>query len=401
MLFLIDAARAEDPCVPAVYWDPCCEVVEVLPVAATGNTVKPEPTGTSSFDPGPSEADHPPVLDSSRTFRESDPKGPGADPYQNDDFEDGDYGVQKPEQPSRVSDWLKPRPLYDRHSIALPERVPGNFMNPEIVEALKKAKTGTETHATAKPDSEEMEREKDYVRRRFNPNLLHHPDILLKETIHYPPAMFFSEKNHTGTGPEIHKVGDEIAENGKNSPENTEFRGAAPSGRGEEELKMKPEDPVGPSDVSKIPPELLEDDVKDSDRREDHGSPRPSRNPPSHEQGLEPSGANSNSEMSTPPISEGGSGSNHGNSSSEAGTALEKVVPTSQWTTTVLVMVAALTTGGFFLMVFVVQDYRRRWLNSIMTQNGLMSGGGIGYYPGASGDSFSDVPTISGYRRDY
>ena len=40
----------------------------------------------------------------------------------------------------------------------------------------------------------------------------------------------------------------------------------------------------------------------------------------------------------------------------------------STWTVTALIMLSALSTGAFMFMLFVVQDYRRRWLEAIMSQ---------------------------------
>ena len=74
-------------------------------------------------------------------------------------------------------------------------------------------------------------------------------------------------------------------------------------------------------------------------------------------------------------VSEGGSGG---------------VEESQSWTVTVLVMLAALSTAAFLGTVFVVGEYRRRWLNAIMSQNGM---------PGFRGGLY-DIPGVSiGYGR--
>ena len=65
-------------------------------------------------------------------------------------------------------------------------------------------------------------------------------------------------------------------------------------------------------------------------------------------------------------------------------------VSDTQWTITALVMLAALSTFSFLCTVFVVGEYRRRWLNAIMSQNGM---------PGFRGGLY-DIPGVSiGYGR--
>ncbi|MCL2305412.1 MAG: hypothetical protein FWC43_08725 [Planctomycetaceae bacterium] len=158
----------------------------------------------------------------------------------------------------------------------------------------------------------------------------------------------------------------------ENESESITVLAQSSSRRGEEGLRDKPESPEGPSGVS-LPneltqessetPELVADSTETSGFRKDRS--RESRN-------------QENSAVSVSVLETG-----HGG----AGGSIEA----QSWTITTLVLLAAISTVAFLCMVLVVGEYRRRWLNAIMSQNGMTPGFQGGLY---------DMPGISmGYRR--
>jgi len=175
-------------------------------------------------------------------------------------------------------------------------------------------------------------------------------------------------QNEDATREDVHppapKISDE--ENEDTTTENGLARSQAPSQRDSEALQTKPESPGGPADIS-IPVALTgEPENTAGEPTETYGSRRD----------QERDSENQTSSEASPPASipdgkEGGMGPG---------------VPVSQWTTTVLVMLAAFSTCAFLCTVFVVGEYRRRWLNAIMTQNGMLPGfrGGLYDIPGVS-----------------
>ena len=138
--------------------------------------------------------------------------------------------------------------------------------------------------------------------------------------------------------------------------------GQGPSQRGEDALKIKPEPPGVPSDAS-IPNILLEE----SSERDKENTSTPPKDRDKEDQDQESS--------ALPGNVPGGTGS----------------MDSQSWTITALVLLSAISTVAFLCTVFVVGEYRKRWLNAIMSQNGIVPSFQGGLY---------DIPTLSiGYRR--
>ena len=173
-----------------------------------------------------------------------------------------------------------------------------------------------------------------------------------KQEENYPP-----ESNIGGMEEET-----ENAENTENSEDTADFRGQSTSRRGEEGLHDKPDPPGGPSDVS-IPGKLTEE----SSEKEKENTSTPPKNRDQEDQDQESS--------TLPGNVSGGPGS----------------MDSQSWTITALVLLSAISTVAFLCTVFVVGEYRKRWLNAIMSQNGIVPSFQGGLY---------DIPTLSiGYRR--
>jgi len=131
----------------------------------------------------------------------------------------------------------------------------------------------------------------------------------------------------------------------------------------------KPDPPGGPSDA-RIPSALKTDSSETEDEPKE-GAAKGDNSDKEPEQG--------NQSLTT--------GSDTSSKSGGIGGVMDE---SQSWTVTVLVMLAALSTAAFLGMVLVVGEYRRRWLNAIMSQNGM---------PGFRGGLY-DVPSISiGYGR--
>ncbi len=157
-------------------------------------------------------------------------------------------------------------------------------------------------------------------------------------------------------------------------------RGQSPSRGAEEGLKDKPEPPEGVSD--KTIPESLRGSIREEE-------PEPTDKPSRWEEDRPDRGGNivPPPVPTEPPSSPGNAGGTMDTTPSTGRTS----VTVSQWTVTALVLLAAISTGAFLCTVFVVGEYRRRWLNAIMSQNGIVPGFRDGMY---------DLPGIStGYGR--
>ena len=145
-------------------------------------------------------------------------------------------------------------------------------------------------------------------------------------------------------------------ENGTVTEKNVIERGQASSRSGKSELESKPDPPEGVAAASI--PQLLKEPVAEVEKN------RPEQQSETPVGGMREQNQRPEREKPTEPKeSEFGGGS-----------MVSEPKPASQWTITVLVMLAAVSVGGFVCMVFVVEDYRRRWLNAIMSQNGAASG---------------------------
>lgn len=190
-----------------------------------------------------------------------------------------------------------------------------------------------------------------------------------------------------------------IAENAEDSG----VRGQSPRKSSEEALMTKPDPPGNTVSVDEIPGGLL-NDPNDPTPEEKPNESRPETRPtfPENSQGEAESGKQQTQipgvVIVNPP--ESGGVVSQGESEKPSKTMH------SQGVVTALVLLSALSTLAFFCMIFVVQDYRRRWLDSIMSQNGIATGGmgalGASYSSGA----YMDIPSLSGshdfyHREDY
>lgn len=143
----------------------------------------------------------------------------------------------------------------------------------------------------------------------------------------------------------------------------------APSIKDEEELKSMPKPPVGETD-REMPAILLNDTEEPVDNGEETDS---GGAVDSGQWGVDGDGTADNRSPPVPDDSEEG----YSPSSSSQPSTLNPQPPMtsdSPWTESALMILATVSTLSFLCMLYIADVYRRRWLNALMSQNGLLPG---------------------------
>lgn len=137
----------------------------------------------------------------------------------------------------------------------------------------------------------------------------------------------------------------------------------------EQMLREKPAEPTGAADMSGVPGNVLQkgsvDSAKEENKRSETTNPNIPAQPqhpvstPSYSQtGVPQTGADGYYPTPSQPVP------------NVAGTPpIGKDMGESPWTITALLVLAGVSTAGFLYMMFIVEDYRKRWLNSISSNN--------------------------------
>ncbi|MGL6225349.1 MAG: hypothetical protein ACRC10_01840 [Thermoguttaceae bacterium] len=164
----------------------------------------------------------------------------------------------------------------------------------------------------------------------------------------------------------------------------------------DQKLREKPAEPTGAADMSGVPGNVLQsgsvDLAKEEPKRGEMTNPNIAAQPqhpapgPSYSQtGVPQTGSDGYYQTPLQPVP------------NVAGTPpIVKDMGESPWTITALLVLAGVSTAGFLYMMFIVEDYRKRWLNSISSHNSRY----LSY-----GDSMLDVSPplsegLSRYRSD-
>ncbi len=151
-------------------------------------------------------------------------------------------------------------------------------------------------------------------------------------------------------------------------------------------LEGKPSPPEGPVDSGSLPENLTQDEKPAEEERpsapQSEPEPRPHSYPDQGTMPIPPGAAGTYPGTGQqPPYQPQQSGQGNWNPGMQQGGGLattEPKIDQSSMTMTALIILAAVSTGGFLYMVFIVEDYRKRWLNSITSQNGRISSGAEG-----------------------